>query len=222
MFSLVSSRVSPGCGGPEPAAPRGCNNGMRAFVVVTVVAAALELPATAIGKGPYYALISGPGVSGSIRIDGDGEGGTGTPLGALATYAGFATQVFGHHPHDPTLTHRPEGTLGAHYRVVYSVPTPSGRRSIGADLYPFATPNPLTYMKPGQPFFQGMETHGGWYVAPEALKRTLGEAGIPGRPSGAKGSSLWRWTGVAVVGLAAFVLAAAGLSRRRLRPAPAP
>jgi hypothetical protein len=195
---------------------------MRAFVVVTVVAAAFLLPASAFAKGPDYALISGPGVSGSIRIDGDGEGGTGTPLGALATYAGFATQVFGHHPDDPTLTRRPEGSLGARYRVVYSVPTPSGRRSIAADLYPFAMPRPLTYMKPGQPFFDGMETHGGWYVAPAALKRTLGEAGIPGGPSGAKGSRPWRWTGIAFVALAALVLVAAALSRRRLRPAPAP
>jgi hypothetical protein len=195
---------------------------MRAFVVVTVAATALVLPAFAFAKGPDHASISGPGISGSIRIDGDGEGGTGTPLGALATYAGFATQVFGHHPNDPTLTHRSEGTLGAHYRVVYSVPTPSGRRTILADLYPFATPRPLTYMKPGQHFHDGMATHGGWYVASMALKRTLGEAGVPGLSARTRGSSPWRWAGLAAVGLAALALAATGLSRRRLRPAPAP
>jgi hypothetical protein len=195
---------------------------MRGSLVVLVVAAALVLGAPASAKGPDYALISGPGIPVSIRVDGDGEAGTGTPLGALATYGGFATQVFGHHPHDPTLGHRPEGTLGARYSIVYSVPTPSGRRSIAADLYPFATPRPLTYMKPGQPFFEGMHTHGGWYVAPTALKRTLREAGVTGRPAGANGSNLWRWTGIAAVGLAALLLAAAGLSRRRLRPAPAP
>ena len=167
-------------------------------------------------------MISGPGISGSIRIDGDGEGGTRTPLGALATYAGFATQVFGHHPNDPTTSERPDGALGAHYRVVYSVPTPTGRRSIVADLYPFATPNPLTYMKPGQPFFDGMATHGGWYTAPRVLKRTLVEAGLPGAPSGTNGSHVWRWTGIAVLGLAALVLAAGLFSRRRPEPVPAP
>jgi hypothetical protein len=195
---------------------------MRTSLVVTVVAASLVLPAAASAKGPDYALLSGPGIAGSIRIDGDGEGGTGTPLGALATYAGFATEVFGHHPNDPTTNQRPEGALGARYRVVYSVPTPTGRRSIAADLYPFATPRPLTYMKPGQPFFDGMATHGGWYIAPSALKRTLMEAGLPGVPPGASGSHVWRWTGIAVLGLAALVLAARLVSRRRPAPVPAP
>jgi hypothetical protein len=195
---------------------------MRITLVVTVFAASLVLPAAASAKGPDYALISGPGISGSIRIDGDGEGGTRTPLGALATYAGFATQVFGHHPNDPTTNERPEGALGARYRVVYSVPTPTGRRSIAADIYPFATPNPLTYMTPGQPFFDGMATHGGWYVAPTAVRRTLVEAGLPGVPSGPTGSHIWRWSGLAVLGLAALVLAAGLFSRRRPAPVPAP
>jgi hypothetical protein len=172
---------------------------MRTSLVVTVIAVSPVLPAAASAKGPDCALISGPGISG-VRIDGDEEGGTRTPLGALATDAGFATQVFGHHPNDPTTNERPDGALGAHYRVVYSGPTPTGRRSIVADLYPFATPNPLTYMKPGQPFFNGMATHGGWHIAPRALKRTLVEAGFPGVPSGANGSHVWRWTGIAVLG----------------------
>jgi hypothetical protein len=194
---------------------------MRTSLVVTVIAVSLVLAAAASAKGPDYALVSGPGISGSIRIDGDEEGGTRTPLGALATYAGFATQVFGHHPNDPTTSERPDGGLGAHYRVVYSVPTPTGRRSIVADLYPFATPSPLTYMKPGQPFYDGMATHGGWYTAPRALKQTLVEAGIPGVPSGANGSHVWRLTGIAVLGLAAL-LAAGLFARRRPAPVPAP
>jgi len=185
-----------------------------------VGAAALVLGAPASAKGPDYALISGPGISGSIRIDGDGEGGTATPLGALATYAGFATQVFGHHPKDPTTKTRPEGTLGARYRVVYSVPTPTGRSSIAADLYPFATPSPLAYMKPGQPFFDGMVTQGGWYVATKALKRTVVEAVSSGKNG--SGSHIWRWTGIALLALAALALAAGLFSRRRPAPVPAP
>jgi hypothetical protein len=203
----------------EPALTRRCNDGMRTPVVITALAAALVFPAFASAKGPDYALISGLGISGSIRIDGDGEGGTTTPLGALATYAGFATQVFGHHPKDPTAKRRPAGTLGARYRLVYSVPTPAGRSTIVADLYPFATPHPLTYMRPGQPFFNGMETHGGWYVAPNALKRTV----LAAVSSGTEGSRshIWRWTGISV-GFAVLVLAAGLFSRRRPAPVPAP
>jgi hypothetical protein len=46
---------------------------MRSSVVVMVVVAALVLAAGASPKGPEYASISGPGIDGSIRIEGDGD-----------------------------------------------------------------------------------------------------------------------------------------------------
>src|SRR5262245_15398407 len=131
---------------------------MRTSVLLASAAAALALPAAASAKGPDYALLSGPGISGSIRIDGDGEAGPGTPLGALVAYGGYATQVFGHHPKDPTSSVRPRGRLGPRYRVVYSVPTPDGRRSIAAEVYPYAIPRAVTHMRPAQPFLHGMLT----------------------------------------------------------------
>ena len=67
---------------------------MRRMFAASVLAALLVAPA-AYAKGPDYALLSNPGIDGSIRIDGDGENGAGTPLGALATYGGLASQVFG-------------------------------------------------------------------------------------------------------------------------------
>src|SRR5438034_4696214 len=82
---------------------------MRATLVLTFAAAALALPAAATAKGPDYALLTGPGIDGSIRIDGDGEAGPATPLGALVAYGGYATQMFGHHPKDPTSSVRPRG-----------------------------------------------------------------------------------------------------------------
>jgi hypothetical protein len=187
-----------------------------------VVFGALALPGAALAKGPDYAEISGPGISGSIRVDGDGEGGTGTPLGALVSYGGFPSQVFGHHPNDPTTQVRPSGRLGPRYRVVYSVPTPTGRRSLIADLYPYATPRPLTYMKSGQPFFQGMQTQGGWYVARPGLKRALVQVGLPGLEPKSS-SHAWRWLGIAALAFAALAaVAAALLSRRRPQSRPAP
>jgi hypothetical protein len=194
---------------------------MRTFRVGTLIIAALAFPAAALAKGPDWATISGPGISGSIRVDGDGEAGPGTPLGALVNYGGFPSQVFGHHPNDPTTRHRPAGNLGPRYHVVYSVPTPSGRRSLVADLYPYATPRPVTYMKPGQPFFQGMQTQGGWYVARPGLRRTLGQLGLPRlEPSDAH---TWRWVGIAALAFGALAaVAAAVLLRRRPQSSPAP
>jgi hypothetical protein len=192
---------------------------VRASILVLGVASALVFVASAVAKGPDYALISGPGISGSIRIDGE-EGRTGTPLGALVAYGGFSGQVFGRDPNQVTTTKRPDGTLGARYRVVYSVPAPGARRSIRADLYPFAAPQPLTYMQPGQPFLPALSTHGGWYVAPVALRGALVRAGLPDAPA-AGGAHVWRWLGLAVLGLAIFAVAL-GLWRRRVSPAVVP
>jgi hypothetical protein len=185
--------------------------------LLAVAVAAVVLPAGALAKGPDYALLSGPGIDGAIRIDGDGESGIGTPLGALATYGGYGTLVFGHHPNQPTTKTRPAGTLGPRYRIVYSVPTPSGRRSILADLYPFATPRPLTYMKPGQPFHEGMTTQGGWYAAPPALKTTVVRAGVPDGAEGGDGLSVWPWVG----GAGALALGVVAVLSLRRRPQPA-
>jgi len=192
---------------------------MRTSLTLLIIAA-FALPATALAKGPDYALLSGPGINGSIRIDGDGENGMDTPLGALATYGGFATQVFGHHPNDPTTPVRPAGKLGPRYRVVYSVPAPNGRWSIAADLYPFAIPRAVTYMKPGQPFYT-MHTHGGWYVARPGLRRTLEDAGLPGASRSGGSTHTWRWLGIGA-GALAVLAAAVLLLRRRPQSTPAP
>ena len=199
---------------------------MRSSVVVMVIVAALVLAAGASPKGPEHASISGPGIEGSIRIEGDGDAegaaATETPLGALVVYGGYASQVFGHHPTDPTTRVRPPGTLGPRYRAVYSVRTPTGRNSIAADLYPYATPHPVTYMKPGQSFYT-LTTYGGWYVSPEALQRTLVRAGLPESPSAGGGAThVSAWLGIAALSIGAFAVAGTLLARRRPGSAPAP
>jgi hypothetical protein len=193
---------------------------MRVLLFIAGVAA-LAFPAAAVAKGPDYAVLSGPGISGSIRIDGDGEGGgTSTPLGALTTYGGFFSQMFGHHPADPTSRTRPRGTLGPRYEIVYSVPTPTGRYSIESDVYPYAQPRPVTYMKPGQPFYD-MHTYGGWYVGKPGLKRTILEAGLP--RAGAGGTShTWHWIGIGVLAFGTAACALAFVLRRRPQSAPLP
>ena len=147
----------------------------RYFIAATLVA--LALPAVAVAKGPASALISGPGIERALVVNGDGEV-PGTMLGTLASASGFFPQMFGQSP-DPTLASRPSGPLGSRYKVVYVVPGPNNTRSrVVQHVYPYAKPFVLTYMKPGQLFWEGERAHGGWYRDSPALKRMLIRAGL--------------------------------------------
>ena len=154
---------------------------MRIYLVAAVLVA-LALPVVAAAKGPVGASISGPGLERALSVRGDGEG-PGTALGTLAMASGFFPQMFGQTP-DPTLRSRPATSLGPRYRVVYAVPGPNGAESRVVQLvYPYAKPGALSYMRPGQAFWDGETTHGGWFRAAASLKRMLVRAGLPAKPS---------------------------------------
>jgi hypothetical protein len=153
----------------------------RNLVAAAVLVGALALPGAAAAKGPASASMSGPGLDRNLAIHGQGESGAGTPLGALVTYGGYFSQMFGETP-NPTLATRPKGTLGPQYKVVYTVPGPNGADSRVTQLiFPFAKPVPLTYMKPGQPFWETDKTQGGWFRSSKTLTRMLVQAGVPAR-----------------------------------------
>src|SRR5207237_7396729 len=142
----------------------------RYLVAAAVLAAALALPGLASAKGPSSASISGPGLDRSLAIRGQGEMGRGTPLGSLVDYGGYFSQMFGQTP-DPTLETRPPGALGPRYKVVYVVPGPNKIQShVVQFVYPYAKPGPLTYMQPGQPFWDVAPAHGRWFRAPTGLE----------------------------------------------------
>ena len=148
----------------------------RYFLAAALVA--LVLPALAAAKGPVSASVTGPRLDGPLLIRGDGEG-PGTALGTLAMKSGFFAQMFGQTP-DPTLASRPAGSLGLRYKVVYVVPGPNDIRSrVVQFVYPYAKPVALTYMRPGQPFWEEENTHGGWFRASAGLRRMLVRAGLP-------------------------------------------
>ncbi len=154
---------------------------MRTYLLVAAVVV-LVLPALAAAKGPASASLSGPGLDGPLTFDGDGEV-PGTALGTLANASGFFPQMFGQTP-DPTLRSRPTKSLGLRYRVVYIVPGPNNIQSrVVQFVYPYAKPVAVTYMKPGQPFWEIERTHGGWYRSRAALKRMLIRAGLPASAS---------------------------------------
>jgi hypothetical protein len=189
---------------------------MRRFLLLATLGAlaALVASAPAVAKGPSTASITGPGLDHAVPVKGDGEGGTGTPLGSLVQFGGyFGGQVFTQIP-DTTARARPSGDLGPRYRVVYRVPGPSGGVStIVQDVYPYAKPIPVTYMPAGQPVFEGLRTHGGWVVADDRLKSALVAAGLPkSRPTPGDGSFPWAWTVVGILG--ALALLAIALRRR--------
>jgi hypothetical protein len=151
------------------------------LTLAAVVAAAALVPGLALGKGARAATVRGPGLESPIRLGGSGEPGSGGQLGRVAQSAGFFEAVFGQTP-DPMLAHRPRGTLGPRYRITYVMPGPNGNTGrIRQDLYPYATPAPVTYMASGQRFWTTERTHGGWFVAPQALRRQLIAAGLPTR-----------------------------------------
>jgi hypothetical protein len=193
-------------------------------LVLIIAAAALVLPATAAAKGPSGADINGPGTGGGISIGGGGGGdpSAGTPLGNLTLNAGFFPGMFGQTP-DPMLDGRPRGALGPKYTITWTVPGPNGDSTVKQDLYPYAKAGAVTYMKPGQPFWDRERTHGGWFAGGIPLKQTLVAAGLSRTPPSSTGagwfaaSSVGMWLTFAAVLVAAA--AAAAIVRRRARPA---
>jgi hypothetical protein len=141
-------------------------------------AVGLALPALVLAKGPSGATIQGPGIR-TLTITGNGEHGSASRLGRLTMAAGLFPAVFGQTP-DPMLRTRRKGTLGRAYTIVWRVPGPEGAVSRIKQLaYPYAKPAPLTYMRPGQLFWESNRTYGGWFHADPSLRRLLG---LPLRP----------------------------------------
>jgi hypothetical protein len=157
---------------------------MRRLAVLGTFAGALVLAASAQAKGPVAATIEGPGAGGGISLGGNGEPGSGAPLGNLSDQAGLFAAAFGQTP-SPMLVARPKGDLGPRYTITYRLPGPNGEDSkIRQDLYPYATGGPVTYTAPGQRFFETERTVGGWFRASSALTTTLVKAGLPAQEGG--------------------------------------
>ena len=137
---------------------------------------ALVLAASAAAKGPSLATIAGPGLASPLTISGVGEGDTSTDLGLLVAEGGYFPEVFGQSP-SPLLRQTPRG-LGPRYVVRYTVPGET-ESILEQELYPYAAGAPVTYMRPGQRFWETQRTLGGWYRGTPQLKKMLVRAGLP-------------------------------------------
>jgi hypothetical protein len=197
---------------------------MKRLALLGIVVFALLCAATAQAKGPIAGSIDGPGTGGGISLGGNGEPGSGAPLGMFAQQAGFFPALFTQTP-DPMLDNRPSGDLGPRYTVTYQLPGPNGSKDeIKQDLYPYAKGGPVLYTAPGQHFFETQTTRGGWYQASPSLKDALVKAGLPqtapNTSAGDDGVSLGDfWLPAAVVFAIALAALGALLARRRPRVA---
>ena len=183
--------------------------------LLALLIAASVLPAAAFGKGPSGASIDGPGSGGGITFGGDEASG---PLAPLTEQAGLFPAVFGQEP-NPMLTERPKADLGPKYTITWTVPGPNNELwKLRQEVYPYASPAPVTYMAPGQKVYNEL-TRGGWFQADAALKQTLVAAGLPSTAPGASSGSSDFPTTLVTVSTAALLVAMATalLMRRRAR-----
>ena len=188
-------------------------------LLVLAALAALVLPTAALAKGPDKATITGPGLEKAIVISGPEE--DGSPMMAFAEVAGFFPSAFGQEP-SPMLTSRPKGDLGPRYTIEYNVPGGEGESwTLKQDLYPYAQPSAVTYMKAGQEIFD-MTTRGGWW-SDATLKDQLVAHGLPKTAAAAEdaSSSSAGFFSTGTLGLLAIVLLGLGgatlVMRRRLK-----
>ena len=190
---------------------------MKRLLLVAIVA--LALPAAALAKGPSAASITGPGL-GTITMSGDAENGVVSTFSRLTESAGFFPAVYKTQP-NPMLRVRPKGNLGPRYRIAWTLPTPTGKSTIYQDVYPYAKPYTVSYMRPGQTFGGGMTTTGGWYIGATSLKQALVAAGLPRQvPAGGAGLSAAALGGIAAPAALLLVGAAVAYRRRRRRQHP--
>ena len=155
-------------------------NGLRTGVVAVATASAFLWGSTAaFAKGPDQAVVSGPGIDHPITVRAPGTPTIGPDLSALIESSGIMNQLWcgtcGH------LTPKaPTKNLGPMYLVRYRVPSLIGgpTRWVKQRVYPFAEPRPVTFVRPGQPFWH-QRTAGGWYEGRPGLRDTLVRVGVP-------------------------------------------
>jgi hypothetical protein len=196
----------------------------RLFGISSLIVLAVALvPAVALAKGASEAEITGPGLDAPLTLPGEGRPG-GERLMRIAEAAGFFAGVYGQTP-SPLAADRPDTSLGARYTISYTMPGPNGETDrIVQHVYPYATPSPVTYMEPGQPFFGTERTVGGWLVATPALTESLIEAGLPETaPAQGGDGERYGWPlGIGIAALLAGVVVASAAVvhlRRRARTA---
>ena len=194
-----------------------------ALLAATVVA--VLVPGLALAKGASEATITGPGLDEPIILAGEGQVG-GEELMRLAESAGFFQAVFDQVP-NMMQPERPDGTLGPRYTITYVMPGPNNELDrLRQDFYPFASPDPVTYTAPDQPFWTTERTQGGWYLAASSFRDQLVAVGLPESPPARGDDDGLPWTAIGALAAALVLVVSAGaaihLRRREGRRPEAP
>lgn len=142
----------------------------RRLVLLLTLALVLvfQVPA-AHAKGPAGGWIEGAGFDGVVNISQPGELGQGTPVSKLVEVIGFFDLAFGESK--LVLDEQPTKLLGD--SIVTITWDMLERSTITQHIYLDAEGGPVTHIAPGQTFWDGWETVGGWMVVTGDLATPL-------------------------------------------------
>jgi hypothetical protein len=203
-------------------------------VVAALALSFLAAPASA--KGASKIVIQGPGLVHPITVE-PGEPTSADQLWPLMMDSRFFLGLcHGGCESRSRLARRPSQGLGPRYTLTYTMNLDVTPHEVVQYVFPYARPNPVTYMPARQTFLQHHKTGGGWFVAPRRLERELITLGLPATaaeatapsptpiPRAGQHGSPVLWTALAVVAVAfvAGMWVILGSLRRRRSPEPLP
>jgi hypothetical protein len=194
---------------------------MKRGLIAGAVALAWILTAVpAHAKGVTMVTVSGPGLPQPLRIGGRADSPGSTLAASVANESGVLSQAISDSSL-PVDANPPDGDLGPRYRAAYTFVTDAAV-VIRQDVYPFATPGPVTFASPGQQWSGGKVSRGGWFRAEPQLTQLLVSAGLPRRSLVPHETTVSRRRESPVLAAAAFGvflltagLVGAGVQRRR-------
>jgi hypothetical protein len=146
-------------------------------VIVALALSFLAAPASA--KGASKIVIQGPGLVHPITVEA-GESTSADQLWPLMIDSRFFLGLcHGRCGSTSRLARRPSQGLGPRYTLTYTMNLDVRPHEVIQYVFPYARPNPVTYMPARQTFLQHHKTGGGWFFAPERLERELITLGLP-------------------------------------------
>jgi hypothetical protein len=149
------------------------------YVFAICVPAILWTCLPAMAKGPSQGVITGPGLEDPIRLREPGATTTGFNFERLVERSGFFVGLWGAHDRG-RLAGRPPGNLGPRYTITYAMGSPRRHPDrIIQYVFPFAEPQPITYVPANQTYWGSSETVGAWFAARIGFTRTLLRLGLP-------------------------------------------
>ena len=150
-----------------------------AGLAIVLIAVGAMGASPALAKGPTRAVIRGPGIDEPIVLT--WRGGSADRFGDLVKRSGIFNGLWCRTCRASAGT-RPTGALGPRFTIAYTLAIETIHHihadRVIQDVYPYADPRPVTFVRRGQPFY-GEETVGGWFVARPSLRGVLHQLGVP-------------------------------------------